>query len=146
MPTARARRVVAAPPEAVWRLVGDPRQLPRWWPRAVRVEAVTGRGFTLVMTSSRGREVRADQRVLADERPRRRAWALEVEGTPFASVFASSQTEVLLAPDGAGTAVRLELRQRLRGASRLAGPLARRGARRQLRAALDAVEVALGAG
>jgi uncharacterized protein YndB with AHSA1/START domain len=143
VPTARARRTVAAAPEAVWRLVGDPNQLHRWWPRTVRVEGVTGLGFTVVMTSSRGREVRADQRVVADERPRRRAWALEVAGTPFESVFAASETEVRLEAVEGGTEVRLELRQRLRGAARLGAALVRRGSRRQLRAALDALAAEL---
>jgi uncharacterized protein YndB with AHSA1/START domain len=144
MPRVRARRVVASDPETVWRLVGDPNQLSRWWPRTVRVEGVTGRAFTIVMTSSRGREVRADQRVLADERLRRRAWALEVAGTPFESVFASSETEVSLAPAPGGTEVSLELHQRLRGPSRLGGLLVRRSGRRQLRAALAAVAAELG--
>jgi uncharacterized protein YndB with AHSA1/START domain len=139
----RAHRVVAAEPETVWRLVGDPNQLPRWWPRTVRVEGVTGREFTVVMTSSRGREVRADQRVVANDRGRRRVWALEVEGSPFATVFAGSETTVLLAPADGGTEVRLELRQKLRGAARLGALLVRRGSRRQLREALDGVAAAL---
>lgn len=143
MPVARARRTLPAPPEAVWAVVGDPRRLPRWWPRTMRVEGVSGRGFTAVMRSSRGRAIRADQRIVALERPRRCAWALEVDGTPFESVLAASETEVVLAPADGGTEVRLELRQRLRGASRLAGPLAWRSARRQLRAALDGLEDAV---
>jgi uncharacterized protein YndB with AHSA1/START domain len=145
--TVRVRRTVAASPAAVWALAGDPHQLPRWWPRMVRVEGVTGRGFTAVLTSKRGREVRADQRVVADDKPCRRAWALEVEGTPFASVFASSETEARLRPsgDGAGTEIELELRQRLRGMSKLGAPLLRRTNRRQLREALDALERELAA-
>lgn len=146
MPTARARRTLAAAPEAVWRLVGDPHQLPRWWPRTARVEDVDGRGFTVVLTSSRGRAVRADQRVLADDRPRRRAWALEVAGTPFEPTFVSSETEVRLEPVAGGTEVRLELRQRLRGGARLGAPLVRRAGVRQLRAALDALAAELEGG
>ncbi len=37
----------------------------------------------------------------------------------------------------------IELRQRMKGASRLGGLLVRRSARRQLRAALDALEAVL---
>jgi len=141
MPTARVRRTVEAPPAAVWAVAGDPHRLARWWPRAARVEDVSGRGFTLVLTSSRGREVRADQRMLAVDRGRRCSWALEVEGSPFARVFASSVTEVRLAPAGEGaTEVELELRQRLRGAARLGGLLVRRASRRELRHAMDALE------
>jgi uncharacterized protein YndB with AHSA1/START domain len=148
VPTARARRGVAAEPAAVWALAGDPNQLPRWWPLVVRVEGVSGRGFTTVSLSKRGREVRADQRVVADVRPRRRAWALEVAGTPFEAVFSASETELRLSPqEGGGTVVELELRQRLRGGSRVMGPLVRHASRRQLRQALDGLEQALaGAG
>jgi len=144
--TARVRRRLPAPPGEVWRLVGDPHQLPRWWPRAVRVEGVSGRGFTLVLRSRHGREVRADQRVLASDRPSRRAWALEVAGTPFERVFAAHEVEVRLAAEDDGTRIELEQRMGLRGASRLGAPLAWRSARRQLRAALDAVAEELEAG
>ena len=119
---------------------------PRWWPRAVRVEGVRGDAFTLVLRSRQGREVRADHRVVASDRRRRRAWALEVAGTPFERVLAAHETEVRLAPEGSGTRVELEQRMALRGASRLGAPLAWQSARRQLRAALDGVEDALGAG
>ena len=141
MPTSSVSRTIPAAPQAVWALVGDARQLPRWWPRTVRVEDVRGRGFTLVLESKRGREVRADQVVIVEDRMRRRVWALEVEGTPFAAVFAASETEVGLAPaDGGATEVTLELRQRLKGTNRLGGFLVRRSGRKQLRAALDALE------
>lgn len=141
MPTARARRIVDAEPAAVWAVVADPRRLADWWPLVARVEGIGGRLFTTVLVSQRGREVRADQRVVVEERGRRRVWALEVEGSPFARVFAASETEVRVAPaDRGATEVRLELRQRLRGASRLGGLLVRRSSARQLRLALDGLE------
>jgi len=144
VPTSRARRTLPAAPEAVWRLVGDAHQLPRWWPRVARVERVSGKGFTVVLTSARGREVRADHRVTANDRGRRRAWAQELAGTPFERTFAAVDTEVrVAAADGGGTRLEIELRQRLRGLSRLGGLLVRRANRRQLRAALDAVEAEL---
>lgn len=145
MATVRVRGTVAASPQETWRLVGDPNQLPRWWPRATRVEGVDGRGFTLVMTSARGREVRADQRVVVEDRTRRRVWALEVDGTPFAQTFVSSETEVRLepAPGGAGTVLTLELRQKLRGAGRFGALLVWRASRRHLREALAAVRAEL---
>lgn len=143
MPTARARRIVDADPQAIWALVSDPRRLPEWWPLVARVEGVSGRLFTTVLVSPRGREVRADQRVVVEERGRRRVWALEVDGSPFERVFAASETEVRVAPADRGAEVRLELRQRLRGAGRLGGLLVKRSSARQLRRALDGLERAL---
>lgn len=139
--TSRARRTVAAPADAVWAAMADPHALARWWPRAVRAEAVAAKAFTLVLRSRRGREVRADFRVTASERPRRRAWRQELVNTPFASVFALSETEVALHGAGGGrTEVAVELRQRLRGSARLGALLVRRANRRQLRAALAALD------
>lgn len=144
MPTARARRIVDADPAAVWALVSDPRRLPEWWPMVVRVEGVTGRFFTLVLVSGRGREVRADQRVVAEDHRRRRVWALEVAGSPFERVFAASETAVRVAAAGEGrTEVALELRHRMRGANRFGGVFVKRSSRRQLRRALDGVEAVL---
>lgn len=144
MPTTRVRRTLAPPPGRVWEIVSDPRQLPSWWPRAVRAERINSKGFTLVLLSKRGREVRADQRVVASSRPRRRCWALDIPGSPFERVFVSHEVDVGLDPaEGDGTRVTIELRQKMRGASRLGGPLARRSARRQLKTALDGLERAL---
>jgi uncharacterized protein YndB with AHSA1/START domain len=143
MATTRVRRTLTAAPSDVWRLVADPHQLPDWWPRAVRVEGVTDKSFTVVMMSKRGREVRADQRVLANSRPRRRAWGLEIEGTPFERVFAAYEVHLTLEPADAGTRLTIESRQRLKGASRLGGPMARHAARRQLKQALDDLEALL---
>jgi len=146
MPTTRVRRTLAPPPGKVWTVVGDAHQLPRWWPRAVRVERVGPKGFTLVLRSEQGREVRADQRVVASSRPRRRAWALEVPGTPFEKVFVANEVEIRLDPaEGDGTLVTIEQRQRLRGAAKMGAFLVRGSARKQLRAALDGLEAALGA-
>jgi uncharacterized protein YndB with AHSA1/START domain len=138
------RRTLAPPPGRVWTVVGDAHQLPRWWPRAVRVERVTPKAFTVVLRSKQGRDVRADHRVLASSRPRRRAWALEVAGTPFANVFVANEVDIQLEPaEGDGTQVTIELRQRMKGAARLGGLLVRRSSRRQLRAALDGLEAVL---
>jgi uncharacterized protein YndB with AHSA1/START domain len=144
MPTTRVRRTLAPSPAKVWTVVGDPHQLPRWWPRAIRVERVTPKGFTLVLRSDKGRDVRADQRVTASSRPRRRAWALEVAGTPFQNVFHANEIEITLDPaEGDGTRVTIEQRQRLRGAAKMGGFLVRGSARRQLKTALDGLEQVL---
>src|SRR5919112_1578797 len=43
-------REIAAPVGAVWDLVSDPHSLPRWWPKVMRVEDVSGRGLKLEPT------------------------------------------------------------------------------------------------
>ena len=144
MPTTRVRRTLTVAPGRVWTVVGDPHQLPRWWPRAVRVERVTPKAFTLVLRSKQGRDVRADNRVIASSRPRRRAWGLEIAGTPFENVFTAMEVDITLDPaEGDGTRVTIEQRQRMRGAARMGGFLVRGSARRQLREALDGLEAAL---
>jgi hypothetical protein len=55
-----ADRILDAPPDDVWRTVGDPRHLARWWPKVQRVEDADGEAFTEVLQTDRGRPVRAD--------------------------------------------------------------------------------------
>ena len=143
MPATRRRREVDAPLEEVWRTVGDPHHLPRWWPRVARVEGVSRRDFTEVLRTPRGREVRADFRVTEEEQGRRRVWSQQLTGSPFEKYFTSVVVELRLAPQGDETTVTLEQRQRLRGISRFGGFLARRAARRTLRDALAALEEAV---
>lgn len=140
MPTARRTRTIAAPPEHVWKTVGDPYQLPRWWPRVERVEGVAGDRFTEVLGTERGRSVRADFRVVDSRAPERRAWEQELAGSPFEHVFVAARTEVALAPDDGGTRVTLVVRQRMRGPARLGGWVVRRATRRVLDDALGALE------
>jgi uncharacterized protein YndB with AHSA1/START domain len=133
-------RTVPVAPEVVWQLVADPRRLARWWPRTERVKGITAQGWTTVLRSPRGRAVRADWRLDEDERPVRRAWVQQLEGTPFAKVLAERRVETRLEPAEGGTLVTLELRQRPRGRSRLGGLQLRRAARKELDAALDGLE------
>ena len=140
MPTTRRSRTVAAPPQAVWATASDPHHLPRWWPRVTRVEAVTDEHFTEVLATQDGRSLRADFRVVDSRAPERRAWEQELEGTPFAHVFAASSTEVKLLPEGDGTRVTLVMRQQLRGSARMGGFMVRRATARVLDEALQALE------
>lgn len=146
MPTTRVSRTLAAQPEAVWAVLADPWHQTRWWPRVVRMEGVSERGFTQVLGTARGRGVRADFRVLERESPRLLRWEQELPGTPFQRILAEAVTTVELAPaddgatgDGGATVVAIELRQRLHGWSRLVPFLFRRAARRQLAEALAAL-------
>ena len=140
MPTTRRSRTVADVPERVWETVSDPYHLPRWWPRVERVEGVRGDHFTEVLTTDRGRSVRADFRVVESLAPERRAWEQEVAGSPFERIMVGSRTEVVLAADGAGTRVTLAIRQQMRGTARFAGWMVRRATRRVLDEALRALE------
>jgi uncharacterized protein YndB with AHSA1/START domain len=130
-------RTLAAAPEAVWRLVGDPRSLSRWWPRVERVKAVTAEGWTTVLRSERGKALRADWRLEAVETGRRRAWSQELDGTPFAKVLAERRVEARVEPAGEGSLVTLELRQRGRGMARFGRFMLRRAAKKELEGALD---------
>jgi carbon monoxide dehydrogenase subunit G len=129
-------RTLAAAPEAVWRVVADPRSLARWWPRVERVKAVTDEGWTTVLRSERGRALRADWRLEANQAGRR-AWGQELEGTPFAKVLAERHVEARIEPAGEGTKVTLELRQRGRGLARFGRFMLRRAAKKELDGALD---------
>jgi uncharacterized protein YndB with AHSA1/START domain len=139
MPTTRRSRTVADVPDRVWETVSDPYHLPRWWPRVERVEAVSGDHFTEVLTTDRGRSVRADFRVVDSRPPERRAWEQEVAGSPFERIMVSARFEVALAPDDGGTRVTLAVRQQMRGTARFAGWIVRRGTRRVLDEALGAL-------
>jgi uncharacterized protein YndB with AHSA1/START domain len=145
MPTTRRSRTVADVPERVWETVSDPYHLPRWWPHVERVEAVVGDRFTEVLTTDRGRSVRADFTVVESRAPDFRAWEQEVAGSPFERIMTFARTEVALAPDGAGTRVTLTVRQQMRGTARFAGWIVRRGTRRVLGEALRALEELHGA-
>lgn len=147
VPTTRVSRTIAAAPAAVWQVVADPWHQARWWPRVRRIEAVEGDRFTQVLATDGGRVVRADFIVRERSEQRLLRWEQELDGTPFGRLLADAQTVIELAPaaDGAATVVAIELRQRLRGWSRLAPFLFRGAARRQLGEALAGLERALGA-
>ena len=102
-----------------------------------RVKAITADGWTTVLRSERGKALRADWRLDADEAGRRRAWAQELDGTPFAKVLAERRVEARLEPAGDGTRVTLELRQRSRGMARFGRFMLRRAAKKELDGALD---------
>src|SRR5205809_847131 len=105
MPLTRRSRRLGARPDDVWRVVGDPQHLPRWWPRVQRVEADDGEAFTQVLMSDRGHSVRADFRRVDVRRGRRIAWEQEVAGTPFERLLSYARTDIELAPAEGGTEI-----------------------------------------
>jgi uncharacterized protein YndB with AHSA1/START domain len=144
MAVARRSRTFTASPAEIWDLVADPHQLPRWWPGLTRVEGVEGTRFTQVLTTKRGRPVRADFRIIQSDRPYGLAWMQEVEGTPFQRVLAESIVAIGLTLGTDGTTVAVEQRQKLRGYSRTGGLLLRRATGAKLDEALDGIERILG--
>jgi uncharacterized protein YndB with AHSA1/START domain len=143
----------------MWELVSDPHHLPRWWPRVTRVEDVEEGAFTEVMSTARGKVVRADfDLVEVDQLQRSLTWSQRVQGTPFARLLKSAETEVrLVAATAAGarsseepdtlaggvsaTVVTIELRQALAGFfPRFGGFMVRRAAAATIDAALDGLE------
>jgi len=146
MPAVTRRRDVGAPPDEVWRLVSDPERLPAWWPGVTRVEEATERHWTTVLTSAKGKTVRADfSRVEAEPR-RRLVWRQEVDESPFERILTESVTALELAPSEAGgTTVALTVRHSPRGLARLGFFQMRAAAAKQVRGALDGLEAAMGA-
>ncbi len=152
MPTARRSRTIAAPSQQLWELMRDPHHLPRWWPRVTRVEDVEADAFTEVMKTRKGKLVRADFSVVCDEAERTLTWVQRIEGTPFASVLESAETELRLeSREETATEVTIELRQQmaassarhnsfLRLAPRFGGRLVRRAALATIDEALDGLE------
>ena len=139
----RRSRTVPSPLDHVWAVVGDPYQLPRWWPLTERVESVDADAWTSVLRSDRGKPVRADYKVEVHEPPRRRVWAQQIAGSPFERVLREQRTEVALAESGTGTQVTLIVEQKARGTAKLGGFMFRRATRKRLEAALDRLEAVL---
>jgi len=149
MPRVSRKRVIDASRERVWELVSDPHHLPRWWPRAVRVEDVHeapgGRRsrWTTVLETERGTGVRADYRCTSAAAGERYVWEQGIEGTPFEKILRSASLEIHLQGRNGSTEVTLASSERLRGLSRLGSPMMRRAIRRRLEQALDGIERAL---
>jgi uncharacterized protein YndB with AHSA1/START domain len=142
MPTARRSRIIAAPVDELWEVIGDPHHLPRWWPRVTRVEDVEGNAFTEVMRTAKGKLVRADFQVVeSDERARSLKWEQRLAGTPFGRLLSSAETSVSLEDAGGATGVTIELRQTLTGFfPRFGGYMVRRAAAATIDEALDGLE------
>ncbi|HEY7831226.1 MAG TPA: SRPBCC family protein [Solirubrobacteraceae bacterium] len=149
MHTTRRHRVIRASVDELWEVVRDPHHLPRWWPRVSRVEAVEGGAFTEVLKTAKGKLVRADFTLVeTDEVQRRLTWSQELEGSPFARLLASAETEVQLVSQGLSTDmtshstdVAIEMRQALTGFfPRFGGLMVRRAAAATLDEALDGLE------
>jgi uncharacterized protein YndB with AHSA1/START domain len=146
MPSARRTRTIPAPLAELWKIIEDPHHMARWWPDVVRVEGVQDDRFTQVYLSKRGRTVRMDQFVRACEPPGtagefgRLMWEQDLAGSPFERMISEWITEILLEPEGTGTRVTLEQRQKLRGYNRTGGFMMKKATRTRLDDALGGLE------
>lgn len=138
MPLVRRGRTVPAIPQRLWTLVADPERLTEWWPGVTRVEEVSGRGWTTVLETPKGRPLRADYTLLDSDHPRRLRWRQEVEESPFERIMSAAVTTLELEPAGdAETDVSLSVDIKLRGFSRFGGVQVSYATRKRLDEALD---------
>lgn len=138
MPTHRRSSTFPATPAELWEIVGDPFHLPRWWPGVQRVEGFDGTQFTQVLSTQKGKAVRADFSITANEERRTLAWDQHLEGTPFAKILKESSTAILLEGlDDSTTRVELSITQQLRGTKRMGAMQLRKMNKGRLDEALD---------
>lgn len=143
MPAVTRRRHIDAPRDRIWRVVSDPHSLPRWWPRLQRVEEASDEAWTKVLTSDRGKPVRADYTRAEAEEPERLVWRQELAETPFERLLSESTLTITLDDAGEATDVALTSREKLRGLARLGGLMVRRAARKRLDEALERLALAV---
>lgn len=127
------RRRVEIPAERLRGVVADPWNLPRWWPATARVEAVSGQGFSWILSSARGRAVRSDWTVRSRKPVE---WVQEIEDSPFERLLGSHRVLIAIEPAGEASDVALTIEQEPRGWARLAPFMLRRAAKRRADEAL----------
>lgn len=136
----RRDTVVPRALDAVWAVISDPEQLPRWWPGVTRVEEATPQAWTTVLTSPKGKSVRLDYSLVTASAPTRLVWSQEVEESPFERILAEATTSLELSEDEAGTRVAIELEQKPRGWARFAPLQFRAAGTRQVQGAVEGLE------
>jgi uncharacterized membrane protein len=105
---------IAAPPGAVWPLVDDVANLPRWFTFAEKAESLEGEGLgrrQRIYGRWGKKESEVDQRIVVHEPGRVLAWEHEAErldGKPAPRFAASTRFTIWLEPAGEGSVVRLE--------------------------------------
>jgi uncharacterized protein YndB with AHSA1/START domain len=136
----RSETVVAERLDTVWGVVSDPSRLPEWWPGVARVEEASPVAWTTVLTSAKGKSVRADYTRVTATEPTELVWRQEVDESPFERILADATTSVLLAAADAGTRVTIELDQKPRGWARFAPLQFRAAGKRQVEGALQGLQ------
>ncbi|MFM9045155.1 MAG: SRPBCC family protein [Solirubrobacterales bacterium] len=149
MPSTTREVEVRARPGEVFRFLGDPSNLVRWWPRVVRVEAVEGQSgeegliWTNVVEADSGRRLRLDYRMVDSDRASRLCWEHLLEGTAFSGHLVRQAVEVELSDAPEGTRVAVTAIGELKGAARLAGPSLKSDQKKLLDEALGRLSEAL---
>jgi uncharacterized protein YndB with AHSA1/START domain len=136
----RSETVVPEEPHTVWRVVSDPRRLPDWWPGVARVEEASPLAWTTVLTSGKGKSLRADYTRVSATEPTELVWRQEVDASPFERILAAATTSVLLAAEDDSTRVTIELDQKPRGWARFAPFQFRAAGKRQVQGAAEGLE------
>jgi len=136
----RREKVVPSSVDEVWRVISDPERLPDWWPGVTRVEDASAVAWTTVLTSAKGKAVRADYTRVTASEPERLVWRQELEATPFERILVEATTSLELTSEDGATRVVLELDQKPRGWARLAPLQFRSAGKRQVEGALEGLE------
>jgi uncharacterized protein YndB with AHSA1/START domain len=132
---------VAATPASIWPLLDDPAAMGGWFAFADRMEHLSGAGIgrrQRLHGHWGGKRSEIDQEIVAYEPERTLAWrhvAERLDGKPAPRFAAETIFAATLVPDGDGTRVRLESRQR--PATRLRGLIIRLFGRREVRQRLE---------
>ena len=117
---------IAKPQELVFGIVRDLERAPEWQPSLESVDLNAGTEVRRIG----GMKQQATFLILEDDPPRR--LAIASEGGP-----ANARATFDLQPAGDGTLVKFTLDVELRGAARVAGPIVKSAAEREVRATLD---------
>jgi carbon monoxide dehydrogenase subunit G len=136
----RSETVVPEQLDTVWGVVSDPHRLPDWWPGVARVEEASPLAWTTVLTSGKGKSLRADYTRVSATEPTELIWRQEVEASPFERILAAATTSVLLAAEDDSTRVTIELDQKARGWARFAPFQFRAAGKRQVQGAAEGLE------
>lgn len=145
MPSVTRKTIVNAAPDQVYDLISDPVRLADWWPRVVRVEDVSGKPgaertrWTCVLGAESGRLLRLDYRCSGATRPDRYEWEHELEGTPYEKHLAKQAFKVNIAESNGGSEVSVTTINSLRGTAKIAGFSMKKGQRRLIDDALEAL-------
>ncbi len=108
---------IAAPAEAIWKVVSDPDRAPDWFTFAERVEVRAGQGVGQLRTQHGrwgSKHAEVDQEITHFEPNHLLAWrhvAERLDGKPAPRFAASTEFRVELEPTGDATTVSLRSRQ-----------------------------------